>query len=188
MPGSCRISLRSCAGTERGRVAFLEFPKGRVALAPSLVGIRAVGVSRPIVTVPIPSIGQFRPSDFIPRGVLRGGEADAEWIGSGFVIDADRGIVLTTEGVLRGSSQAMVTFAGGTERVASQIRRDPRSELAVLVVDMKGLNAPAAAWGESTALKPGDWVLALGSAGGPPPSMSAGIFQRPPPGRRHSRR
>jgi serine protease Do len=48
--------------------------------------------------------------------------------------------------------------------------------VAALVVDIKGLNASAASWGDSEALEPGDWVLALGSAGGSPPSMSAGIY------------
>ena len=38
------------------------------------------------------------------------------------------------------------------------------------------MNASAASWGDSNALKPGDWVLALGLAGGSPPSMSAGIY------------
>jgi serine protease Do len=191
---SSRGALIHCAtGVMRGLaiIAFLSVPvlaqgqpeslsagfrKAAGRVGPALVGVRALGVSRPIVNVPIPSIGQFRPGDFIPRGVLRGGEVEGESIGTGFVVDADRGIVVTTEGVLRGTSQAMVIFAEGAERVASQIRRDPRSELAILVVDVKGVNATAASWGDSNALEPGDWVLALGSAGGSPPSMSAGIY------------
>ncbi len=152
------------------------FRKAAARVGPALVGIRPVGVTRPIVNVPIPSIGGFRPGDFIPRAVLRGGEVDSESIGSGFLVDADRGIVVTTEAVLRGSSQAMVVFAEGTERLAAQIRRDPRSEVVVLVVDNKGANTAAASWGDSSALEPGDWVLALGSTAGSRPSMSAGIY------------
>ena len=120
-----------------------SFRKAAGRVASSLVGIRPLDVSRPIVNVPIPNGGPFRPGDFIPRGVLRRHEVEAEAIGSGFVIDADRGIVVTSEGVLRGSSQVMVVFADGTERLASQIRRDPRSEVAVLVVDMKGASGGA---------------------------------------------
>jgi serine protease Do len=153
-----------------------SFRKASQRVAPSLVGVRPVGVSRPLVKLPIPNVGPFRPGDFIPRGVLRGDEVEAEAIGSGFVIDADRGIVVTMAGVLLGSSQALVIFSDGTERPASQIRRDPRSGLLVLVVDVKGTNATAASWGDSDALEAGDWVLALGSAAGSPPSMSAGIF------------
>ena len=105
------------------------FRKAAGRVASSLVSIRPLDASRPIVTVPIPSVGPFRPGDFIPRGVIRSNEVEADAIGSGFLIDADRGIVVTTEGVLRGSSQVQVTFSDGTERLSSQIRRDPRSGL-----------------------------------------------------------
>ena len=94
------------------------------------------------MTVPIPNVGPFRATDFIPRGVLRNSnEVEVDTTGSGFIVDADRGIVVTTEGVLRGASQAVVVFSDGTERAASQIRRDPRSDVAILVVDLKGLSA-----------------------------------------------
>ena len=154
----------------------VSFRKSAARVAPALVAIRPLDVTRPLVDVQIPSVGPFRPGDFIPRTVVRTNETDADAIGSGFLIDADRGIVVTTEGVLRGTSQVLVVFADGTERPASQIRRDPRSEVAVLVVDTKGVNPSAAVWGDSSALLPGDWVLAVGSEGGSPPSLSAGIF------------
>jgi serine protease Do len=154
----------------------VSFRKAAQRVSPSLVGIRSIGASRPFVTVPIPSVGPFRPGDFIPRGVLPGAEAEVESTGSGFVIDSDRGYVVTTEGVLRGSSQATVLFSDGTERPALQIRRDPRAPLALLVVDVKGLKLSAVAWCDPAALEPGDWVLALGAGRGSPPSLSAGIF------------
>jgi serine protease Do len=152
-----------------------SFRKAAQRVAPALVGVRPIGGARPLVTVPIPTVGPFRPTDFIPRGVLRNSnEVEGDTIGSGFVIDPR--IVVTTEGVLRGSSQAVVVFADGTERATSQIRRDPRSEVAILVVDLQGLNTSAVSWADDGAIEPGDWVLALGSAGGSPPSMSAGIY------------
>ena len=43
--------------------------------------------------------------------------------------------MVTTEAVLGGSSQAMVLFPDGSERPASQIRRDPRSEMQVTQFD-----------------------------------------------------
>ena len=165
-----------------------SFRKAAQRVSPSLVGIRNLAPSRTF-NLPIPSVGPFRPGDFIPRGVLPGADLEVESTGSGFVIDSDRGYVVTTEAVLRGSSQAMVVFSDGTERLASQIRRDPRSELIVLIVDVKGLNQSAATWGDASALEPGDWVLALGVARGSPPSLSAGIFSarragQPPSSRR----
>ena len=55
------------------------------------------------------------------------------------VIDADRGHVLTSDHILLGSSRAAVILADGRERLTSQIRRDPRFDLAVLVIDPKGV-------------------------------------------------
>ncbi len=153
-----------------------SFRKAAQRVSPALVGIRVASVGRPLVNVPIPQVGPFRPGDLIPRGVLPGSELEVDTLGSGFLIDSDRGLVVTTEQVLRGSSQAIVVFSDGTERPASQIRRDPRSEVALLSVDVKGLQTSAGNWGDSSALEPGDWVLALGSGSGSPPSLSAGIF------------
>jgi serine protease Do len=190
--GSNNALIRAARGITRGLVvaAFFSnlalaqnqaeslsasFRKAAQRVSPSLVGIRSLAPSRPF-TVPIPSIGPFRPGDFIPSVVPPIANPEFESNGSGFVIDSDRGYVVTTEGVLLGSSQAMVIFSDGTERLASQIRRDPRSELVLLIVDVKGLNLSAATWGDASALEPGDWVLALGVARGAPASLSAGIF------------
>ncbi len=171
------MQAKPAAAQNQAESLSASFRKAVQRVAPALVGVRPMGVSRPLVTVPIPNVGPFRPTDFIPRGVLRNSnEIEFDTTGSGFIADSDRGIVVTTEGVLRGASQAVVVFSDGTERVASQVRRDPRSDVAILVVDLKGLTATAAAWGDSDAIEPGDWVLAVGAAGGSPPSMSAGIF------------
>ena len=171
------LESKPAAAQNQAESLSASFRKAAQRVAPALVGVRPMGVSRPLVSVPIPNVGPFRPTDFIPRGVLRNSnEIEFDTTGSGFIADFDRGIVVTSEGVLRGASQAVVVFSDGTDRVASQIRRDPRSDVAILVVDLKGLTATAVTWGESDAIEPGDWVLALGSAGGAPPSLSAGIF------------
>ena len=60
-------------------------------------------------------------------------------MGSGVVIDGERGYVLTNEHVLVGSSQAAVVLGDGRERLTSQIRRDPSVDLAVLVIDPGGI-------------------------------------------------
>jgi serine protease Do len=153
-----------------------SFRKAAQRVGPAVVGIRPIDPGRPLVTVPLPSVGPFRPGDFVPRVALPGAELEELPAGSGLLIDADRGQVVTTEQVLRGSSQAAVVFSDGSERLTSQIRRDPRVDLALLFVDVKGLNLTSAPWGDSNALEPGDWVLALGQPGGSTPSMSAGIY------------
>jgi serine protease Do len=76
------------------------------------------------------------------------------------VIDAAKGYVLTSDHVLRGASRVMVIGPDGRERPASQVRRDPKSGLALLIVDGQGLGQ--AEWGDSDVVEMGDWVLAAG--------------------------
>jgi S1-C subfamily serine protease len=99
-----------------------------------------------------------------------------ETVGTGIVVDADRGHVLTIGHNLAGSSQAQVALADGRERFTTQIRRDPQSDLVILVIDPKGLNLATVQWGDSRALQPGDWVLSVGQPPGSAPAMSAGIY------------
>lgn len=93
--------------------------------------------------------------------------------GSGVVIDAEKGYVLTNDHVIRGASRVAVVLQKGKERLASQVRRDPKSDLALLVIDGKGLTA--ASWGDSDPLDTGDWVLAVGQPFGLSDTVTAGI-------------
>src|SRR5439155_13365319 len=74
---------------------------------------------------------------------------------------------------LQGGGPALVTLPDGRERTATEARRDPRSDLAVLRVDPSGLTQ--AEWGDSQALDIGDWVLAIGQPFGLSGTVTAGI-------------
>jgi S1-C subfamily serine protease len=101
-------------------------------------------------------------------------EAPTSW--SGVVIDADRGYILTTDRPTDGASQLVVTFADGAERLTTEVRHDPRSDLTLLVIDVKGLRLQQANWGDPNKLEAGDWLIALGQPGVGPPTMSVGVF------------
>ncbi len=92
------------------------------------------------------------------------------------IVNAERGRILTTDHALQGASQVLVRFPDGRHRVTSEIRRDPRSDLALLVVDPQGLNLTEVQWGDAKTVESGDWVLALGQPDGSAPTMSAGIL------------
>ncbi len=126
---------------------------------------------------PIPSgPGRLIPQLGMPPGVIRSPEVDGPISWTGLVIDAEHGHVLTTERPTQGAIQLVVTFPDGVERLTSEIRRDERSDLALLVVDTQGLRLEPAAWGDPAKLEPGDWLVALGQPGPGPPSLSAGVF------------
>ena len=80
--------------------------------------------------------------------------------GSGCIISAD-GFILTSEHVIRDSTDIKVTLSTRKKYAAKVIGADPRRDLAVIKIDAKDL--PVAPLGDAAALKRGQFVLALGS-------------------------
>jgi serine protease Do len=116
--------------------------------------------------------GGFRPeTEFLPGPGP--GPAPEGSGASGVVIDAAKGLVLTNDHVVAGATRVLVVLHDGAEREATQIRRDPKSDLALLTIDPKGL--AQADWGDSDALELGDWVLAIGQPFGLSDTLTAGI-------------
>ena len=95
-------------------------------------------------------------------------------LGSGFIIDPS-GIVVTNNHVIANAEQITVTFADDTTSQAEVIGRDTVTDLALLKVEPK-TPLPAAAWGDSTKAKVGDWVLAIGNPFGLGGTVTAGII------------
>jgi serine protease Do len=93
-------------------------------------------------------------------------------LGSGVVIDKDRGLIVTNEHVIHGSDLITVRV-GLTEMLGELVGSDPKTDLAV--VKVKGSLPMAASWGDSEKLEQGDWVLAIGSPFGLERTVSAGI-------------
>ena len=94
-------------------------------------------------------------------------------LGSGFVIDPS-GIVVTNNHVIGDANDISVIFADGTRLKADIVGKDSKVDLAVLRVKSdKPLKAVP--FGDSDAIRPGDWVLAIGNPFGLGGSVTAGI-------------
>ncbi len=93
-------------------------------------------------------------------------------MGSGFLISSD-GKILTNRHVIDGADQVIVHLSDRRELIAKVIGSDPLSDVALLKVQATGL--PFLKLGTATALKPGQWVIAIGSPFGLDHSVSAGI-------------
>ena len=94
-------------------------------------------------------------------------------LGSGFVIDPS-GIVVTNNHVIGEANDIQVIFSDGTRLKAEIVGRDTKVDLAVLrVKPEKPLKAVS--FGDSEAMRPGDWVMAIGNPFGLGGSVSAGI-------------
>lgn len=97
---------------------------------------------------------------------------EAQSLGSGFIISAD-GYVLTNNHVVADADEIIVRLSDRSELVAELIGTDPRTDVALLKVEGKGL--PVVRTGKSRDLKVGEWVLAIGSPFGFDHSVTAGI-------------
>jgi serine protease Do len=144
-----------------------SFRKASRKVLPAVVTVKPLGVPNPFEGSPRVNGDPFGLNPNTPRAATR------EPSGSGVVIDAARGLVLTNDHVIASASQVVVMLGNGRERVASQVRRDPKSDLALLVIDPSGL--VQAEWGDSEVLDTGDWVLAIGQPFGLSGTVTAGI-------------
>ncbi|MDR3386444.1 MAG: DegQ family serine endoprotease [Rudaea sp.] len=81
-------------------------------------------------------------------------------LGSGFVISGD-GYILTNNHVVDGADQVVVRLSDRRELDAKVVGTDAESDIALLKVNATGL--PTVAIGDSNKLKPGQWVVAIGS-------------------------
>ncbi len=97
-------------------------------------------------------------------------------IGSGVIIDAS-GVILTNNHVVEGADPGEITIelAGGERFKATEIKHDPRTDLAIVRIKPPR-RLPAANLGDSNDLAIGDWVIAIGSPFELDQTVSAGII------------
>ncbi len=99
-------------------------------------------------------------------------EPRARSLGSGFIISSD-GYILTNQHVVEDADKIIVRLSDRRELEAEVVGIDELTDLALLKIDAEGL--PAAKIGDSDEVKPGQWVLAIGSPFGFDHSVTAGI-------------
>lgn len=92
--------------------------------------------------------------------------------GSGFIVSPD-GYILTNAHVVAKADEVSVRLTDRREFQAKVVGTDTRTDVAVLKID--GTDLPAVRIGNEEALRPGDWVLAIGSPFGLENSVTAGI-------------
>ncbi len=94
--------------------------------------------------------------------------------GSGFIIDAD-GSILTNNHVIDGAERIIVKLSDGRSLRATVVGADPDTDIALIKVEgQQGL--PVAPIGDSSALRMGEWVCAIGNPLGYEHSVTVGVI------------
>ncbi|MCB1537543.1 MAG: DegQ family serine endoprotease [Rhodospirillales bacterium] len=96
-------------------------------------------------------------------------------LGSGFIIDREKGYIVTNNHVIKDAEEIRVTLHDNSIVNASVVGKDDKTDIALLQADLKGHDIAAAAFGDSDALRVGDWVMAIGNPFGLGGTVTAGI-------------
>jgi serine protease Do len=119
--------------------------------------------------VPIPGLPsgpkQAQPNSGKPQEADRG-------VGSGFIIESN-GLILTNAHVVEGANTIYVTLTDKREYKAKLLGLDKRTDIAVVKIDARDL--PKLSLGDSSRVRVGEWVLAIGSPFGLENTVTAGI-------------
>ena len=164
----------SATAADMGTVTPGSVPLSRLTLsplaarvAPGVVNIAVVQAS-PYQQNPLLRDPYYR--DFI--GVPDAALEPRLSAGSGFIVDARRGLILTNHHVVE-NAQAIAVMVGEQRYRAELVGSDPRSDVALLRIRARGL--VALPLGNSDQLRVGDYVVAIGNPFEIGQTVTAGI-------------
>jgi len=115
-----------------------------------------VQIQNPLLNDPF-----FRRFFNVPPGQQQPQEREEQAIGSGVIVDAAKGYVLTNNHVVEHADKIKVRLNDDRQFDAKLIGTDPQTDLAVLQIKADGLSALPL--GDSSQLQVGDFVVAIGS-------------------------
>lgn len=96
-------------------------------------------------------------------------------LGSGFIIDAKKGLIVTNNHVIRDADKVRVTLHDDTTLEAKVLGADEKTDLAVLQVKPSD-SMREVHFGDSDKMRVGDWVLAIGNPFGLGGTVTSGII------------
>jgi serine protease Do len=119
-----------------------------------------------------PEIPEFFRRYFDVPNDPRFGRPDRSGAGSGFIYDSS-GYIITNHHVVNEADQIIVRLADRREYEAELVGSDEASDIALIKIDAEQL--PVLPFGDSEALRSGEWVAAIGSPFNYEQSITAGI-------------
>ncbi|HXV11243.1 MAG TPA: Do family serine endopeptidase [Burkholderiales bacterium] len=176
--GICLLALAGAWAIASPSVACAQrqpSPRDAPTLAPVVSRVTPAVVNISVITrSPIEDNPLFR-DPFFRRffGVPDRPQRQEQAAGSGVIVDAERGYVLTNNHVIRGAESVIVTLKDRRQFQARLVGTDPGTDIAVLQIPAEELSAIA--FGDSDELQIGDYVIAIGNPFGIGQTVTSGI-------------
>ena len=143
-------------------------------VAPAVVNISTRGHVQVQVNNPFmndPFFQQF----FGGRGGNQPIQRQFQSLGSGVIVDAEKGYILTNNHMVENADKITVTLNDNRSFDAEVVGKDPETDVAVVKLKGKFDNLTAIKLGNSDALQVGDFVVAIGNPFGLRHTVTAGI-------------
>jgi len=140
-------------------------------IAPAVVNIATVGTVTQGTDNPLfedPFFEQFMPN--LPQQQQ---EVPVNSVGSGVIVDAENGYIITNHHVIDNADQIMVTLTDRRQLEATLVGSDPETDIAVLKIDPAQISDLE--FGDSDKLEVGDFVVAVGNPFGLGQTVTLGI-------------
>ncbi|OAT60405.1 outer membrane stress sensor serine protease [Obesumbacterium proteus ATCC 12841] len=158
-------------------LTMLSAPFANAALPPIVAGQNVPSLA-PMLEKVLPAVVSVHVEGMQnakPTPAAKGGERQFEGLGSGVIIDAAKGYVLTNNHVISNATTIKVQLNDGREYAAKLIGRDEQSDIALIqLTDAKNLTAIKVA--DSDKLRVGDFAVAVGNPFGIGQTATSGII------------
>src|SRR5690554_4495995 len=159
-----QVPIITTSNTSAGSMGYIDFSEAAERAVPAVVQISTLVEGRQVI-----ARDPFNPFAGSGRVYKMPNQVGS---GSGVIISKD-GYIVTNYHVIQNASQVQVTFNNRDVQVAKVIGTDPSMDLALLKID--GNDYPFLSFGDSDALKLGQWVLAVGFPLNLETTVTAGI-------------
>jgi len=168
--------------TQAGPASVADLAEGLLGAVVNISTSQRVKGGEGQGTVPLPQAPEGSPfQDFFDeffkdRQGGNGPQQNVQSLGSGFVVDAAEGIVVTNNHVIADADEIEVNFSDGSKLKAELVGTDPKTDIAVLKVDPTLKKLTAVKFGDSDKMRIGDWVMAIGNPFGLGGTVTVGII------------
>jgi serine protease Do len=181
LAGLCLLAAFLAPGLAQSRAGPPSVAPVAEKLIDAVVNISTKQTLKGAEGAPLPKVPKGAPfeeffDDFFDRKEKRSPDRKVTAQGSGFVVDGKEGLIVTNNHVIDGADEIVINFNDGSKLTVEKILgKDPKTDLALLKVTPKRPLAQVA-FGSSSRLKVGDWVMAIGNPFGLGGSVSVGII------------